>query len=342
MGVAVNGRFRTRQVTGVERYAQEVTCRIQPAVRLITPGKAYSGPWGHLWEQFTLPHLVQPGETLWSPANSGPLRCRNQVLSVHDLSVFDHPEWFKPAYALWHRNLLPRLVKSVRKVITMSNFTRDRLIRYFDLPPEKVYCIAEGVDLAHFHPQPAEEIGRVRQKFGLDSDYLLMVATLEPRKNFDRLLKAWNQVNDPKTPKQLVIAGAKYRVFKDIKIEKERTEVLWLGYVPENDLPALFSGAQAYILPSLYEGFGLSALEAMACGTPVAAANSGALPEVMGDSAILFNPCSVDSICAALERVLYDIPLRESLLIEGFKRAEQCTWEHTAQQTAAVLYSDRL
>ena len=336
-GVVVNGRFRTRQVTGVERYACEVTKRLAPKARMVIPGHFHSGIRGHFWEQFILPRLIERTEILWSPANTGPLSFPNQVLSLHDLSVIDHPEWFSQEYAFWHRFLLPRLIMSVKAIITMSNFSKTRIIEYFGLQPEVVHCIPEGVDPHHFHSQPEAEILRIRQRFSLESEYLLLVASLEPRKNIKRLLAAWKKISSELEGKTLVIAGGKYRVFKEIEISKNVEKVRWLGYVDEQDLPGLYSAAQAYILPSLYEGFGLSVLEAMACGTPVAIANSGALPEVAAESALFFDPHSVDSIAAAIGVILCDPVLRRDLKERGLERSRLFSWDRTAQEVWLVL-----
>ncbi|OGO29610.1 MAG: hypothetical protein A2Z16_07175 [Chloroflexi bacterium RBG_16_54_18] len=336
-GVVVNGRFQTRQVTGVERYAHEVSRRIQPDARLVIPGRLYAGIRGHFWEQLILPRLIDKAEILWSPANTGPLNFSNQVLSLHDLSVIDHPEWFRQEYALWHRFLLPRLIKSVKAIITMSNFTKNRIMEYFGLQPEMIHCIPEGVDPHHFHLQPEVETLRIRRRYGLNGDFLLLVASLEPRKNIERLLVAWKKISSELKDRTLVIAGGKYRVFKEIDTSQHVDNVRWLGYVDEQDLPGLYSAAQAYILPSLYEGFGLSVLEAMACGTPVVAAKSGALPEVTAESALFFDPYSVDSIAQAIVSILCDPLLRRELKERGLERSSLFSWDRTAQEVWLVL-----
>lgn len=336
-GVVVNGRFQTRQVTGVERYAHEVSSRLQSNARLVIPGHPFSGIRGHFWEQFILPRLIEPGESLWSPANTGPINFHNQVLSLHDLSVIDHPEWFSQEYALWHRFLLPRLIRSVKAVITMSYFTKTRIMEYFGLQSEMIHCIPEGVDPFHFHSQSEAEISRIRRRYDLKGDFLLLVASLEPRKNIERLLDAWNRISSKLRDKTLVISGGKYRVFKEIDTSLPVDNVRWLGYVDEKDLPGLYSTAQAYILPSLYEGFGLSVLEAMACGTPVIVANSGALPEVAAESALYFDPHSVASIAQAIESILFDSSLREELKKRGLERASLFSWDRTAQEVWQVL-----
>jgi len=338
-GVVVNGRFQTRRVTGVERYAQEVSNRLGSNARLVRPGHLYSGIRGHFWEQFILPRLIEPGEFLWSPANTGPLNVSNQVLSLHDLSVIDHPEWFSQDYALWHRFLLPRLIKSVKAIITMSNFTKTRIMEYFGLHSEMIHCIPEGVDLLHFHSQSEAEISRIRRRYDLHGDFLLLVASLEPRKNIGRMLDAWKSISSKLSDKTLVIAGGKYQVFKVIDTSLPAEKVRWLGYVDENDLPGLYSAAQAYILPSLYEGFGLSVLEAMACGTPVIVATSGALQEVAAESALYFDPHRVDSIVQAIESILCDPTLREELKIRGLERSSLFSWDRTAQEVWRVLES---
>jgi glycosyltransferase involved in cell wall biosynthesis len=165
----------------------------------------------------------------------------------------------------------------------------------------------------------------------------LLVASLEPRKNIERLVNAWKRISTKLRDKTLVIAGGKYRVFKEIDTSQTVENVRWLGYVVERDLPGLYSAAQAYILPSLYEGFGLSALEAMACGTPVVVASSGALPEVVGESALFFDPHSVDSIAQAIETILCDPILREEHMETGLERSRLFSWDRTAQEVWLVL-----
>jgi len=335
--IVINGRFLTRRITGVERYAGEILRCLEPSVRVVKPIHATSGLAGQLWEQFRLPGLLKPGEVLWSPANTGPLWVGNQVLTLHDLSAIEHPEWYTPAFSAWYRFLLPRLARRVRRVITVSEFSRCRILSYLRLPEEKVVCIPAGVDRRHFHPVSALEKERVRERYRLGEDYLLVVATLDPRKNLERLLLAWQQVGPRLRRIQLVITGGAVPVFRSPRPDFSADRVRWLGYVDDHDLPALYGGALAFILPSLQEGFGLSVLEAMACETPVIVANTGALPELVGEAGCYFDPLNLEEMKASIEQAATDKALRQELRSLGTQQADLYSWEKSARAVWKVL-----
>ena len=348
--VVVNGRFIWRGLTGVERYANQLVHELSllqqrttppqadlPPMRLVSPGSPTSGWRGHLWEQAVLPGKVLPGELLWSPANTGPLAVSNQALTLHDASVLDHPEWFSPLFATWYGGLLPRLTRRVRRVFTDSQFSRQRILERLNLPEEKVIAIPAGVDLAQFHPVSPDELQRVRLRYNLKQAYMLVVGTIQPRKNLPRLLSAWQQVADRLEPIELVIAGGTSSVFRQARFEPGQKRVRWLGNIAEADLSGLYSGAEAYLLPSLYEGFGLTALEAMACGAPICVSQAGALPEVVGEAGIYLDPLSVDSIAQALLQIMEDETRRNQLIQKGLQRASQFSWKQTACLTWEAL-----
>ena len=236
-----------------------------------------------MWEQFALPRELSSGEFLWSPANTGPLAVTHQAVTIHDLSVLDHPEWFAPSFRLWyHVPASAAGVSTARNVLTVSEHSRQSLITRFNLPEEKVTTVYNGVNLRQFHPcDPAP----VRGKYELGERYILFVGSLEPRKNLERLLQAWVRLSDIRNL-ELVIAGSRADVFRPVSLSGSSRRTRFLGYVPEEDLPALYAGATFFIMPSLFEGFGLSVLEAMACGAPVITSHAGALPEVVGDAAL--------------------------------------------------------
>lgn len=299
-----------------------------------------SGLHGHLWEQFSLPRQVDDGEVLWSPANSGPLWISNQVLTLHDVSALEHPEWFSLPFAAWYRWLLPRLVNHVRRVITISEFSRQRILETFRLPDNKVISIPEGVDQERFHPISKIDIQRVRERYNMQSDYLLVVATLEPRKNLGRLLEAWKRASEQLKSIWLVVAGGTSSVFRTVDLGSIPQRVRWLGYVDEQELPALYSGALAFILPSLYEGFGLSVVEAMACGAPVIVSRVGALPEVVGKAGLYVDPQDADGMAEAICRLAEKTELQETLRCKGMEQARQLTWERTARAVRNILLEE--
>ena len=294
---------------------------------------------GHFWEQFVLPVHVKD-RLLWSPSNTGPLAVKDQVLTIHDLSVIEHPEWFAGFFSGWYRFLLPRLARRVRRLITVSEFTRGRLVELFGIPPDAISVIHEAASDS-FHPSTREQIQAASKALGLPSaSYLLAPGSMQPRKNLGRLLRAWSRVvEDLPESLWLILFGSQDQshVFRKSSAHLLPARVHFTGHVPEVHLPALYSGALAFIYPSLYEGFGLPPLEAMACGTPVLASRAASMPEVLGDAGLMFDPLSVDSIADAIYSVAMDDSLRSDLKQRGLSRAAQFSWESAARQTWAVL-----
>ncbi|MDQ2900362.1 MAG: glycosyltransferase family 4 protein [Acidobacteriota bacterium] len=337
--IALNSRFYAHRPTGMQRYALELAGRFGGNVQQIRPDRPLKGAAGHLWEQFYLPAVVK-GRMLWSPNNTGPLAVANQVCTFHDLIPLDRPEWFNPRFAAWYRWLLPRLARKVRRIISVSEFTKQRIVERCGIDSSKIAVIPNGVD-ARFHPRPADEIAAMRQSLGIGgAPYLLCVGSVEPRKNLLRLLEAWSlALAEMPQDIQLVVAGAKGAslVFSNVTVGKLPARVHLTGYVDDQLLPALYSGAVALLYPSLYEGFGLPPLEAMACGVPVIASNDTSLPEVAGDAAALVDPRDAESIADAILRVSRDDTLRSAMRAKGLARARLYNWDAVALQTWQVL-----
>ena len=326
--VIVNGRCLSRRMTGIERYVTEILRCLGDRVRIVHPGKTLQGVAGHAWEQFSLPASVSPHSILWSPANTGPLAVSNQVLTLYDLSPLEHPEWFKPSFAAWYRLFLPRLVRRVQCVITLSEHVRVKILSRFDLPGDRVVVIPAGVDTTRFHQQkPPTGTGR----------YLLFVGSLEPRKNLSVLLAAWEQIEPQHPDVSIVLAGVTGRVFRHFKFPTNIPRVQFAGYVPDEALPALYAGADLFVLPSFDEGFGLPVLEAMACGTPVVASTGGALPEVVGDAGLLVDPQDPVGLAKVLNDCLVDADLRRSFSEQGQKRALNYSWQASSEKLWQVL-----
>jgi glycosyltransferase involved in cell wall biosynthesis len=335
--IVVNVRTLRVHATGVQRYTQELVSRIGWDVEQVAPSRPAHGVLGHLWEQTVLP-LEVGNRLLWSPGGTGPWSVSRQVVTVHDAAPLDHPEWFDRKFASWYRFLLPRLLRSVRRVITVSDFSRRRLLEYVPGLGDRISVIPLGRSAA-FHPVGDEEVEETRRRLGLPRSYVLVVGSLQPRKNLPRLISAWRRVRD-RMPEDLVLAVSGVRfgeVFGHPGFETLPDRVELLGWVDDDDLPALYTGARAFVYPSLYEGFGLPPLEAMACGTPVVVADAGSLPEVVADAALLVEPHDIDSIADGLVRALEDDALRDRLRTAGLARAEEFPWERAASATRAVL-----
>lgn len=337
--IIVNGRAMMRRVTGVERYTLETTRCLKGHLRVIRPTRAIQGPAGHLWEQFILPLHISGAAVLWSPANSGPVRVGRQVVSIHDLSPIEHPEWFQPSFARLYRLLLPRLVARTRAVIVPSNYTKRRLLDCFPNAAYKVFVVPEGVDQAHFYPRRRVEIDSLRRRRNLPEEYVLAVGSLQPRKNLAGLLAAWKAVQASRPGLALVIAGAVGSQFRRPQLNASTPGVRFLGYVPEEDLPVLYSGAISYVCASFEEGFGLTVLEAMACGAPVIASRSGALPELVDQASLLFDPQCRRELANRIERLAGDTELRSELAARARERAQYFTWEKTARRIGELLYA---
>jgi glycosyltransferase involved in cell wall biosynthesis len=335
-----NARVLDNQLTGVPRYMQELTSRFGDSLELIRPHRPCAGTKGHLWEQMALPLLVGK-RVLWSPANTGPLVTRRQVVTIHDVVPLDHPEWLNSRFSDWYRFLTPRLVHKVQSILVVSEFTKRRLIHHCPAVESKISVALLAAD-ARFAPVDGASIVAACKGLAIPGPhYLLALGSLEPRKNLSRLLAAWAQI-EAKLPKDvwLVIAGGKGKklVFGDISFEKLPPRVHLTGRVADDLLPALYSGALGSVYISLYEGFGLPPLEAMACGTPVLTSNVASLPEVVGDAAITVDPLNVDAIADALSRLVEDSALRAALRSAGLAQAARFNWDETARATWKVLH----
>lgn len=329
--LAVNARFRFRRTSGMERYAHEISARLKMPKRFIAPSRPLGQAAGHLWEQFVLPVLLHKTEMLWSPANAGAWMVQRQAVTIHDASVFDHPEWFRSHFAAWTRLSWRILAKRAKAILTVSEFSKHRLKRHLGISDGKICVVHNGV-AKPFEPQPQKRIQAVKEKYGIKKAYFLFVGTLEPRKNFSTLLQAWQTAN--LRAHELFIAGAEGKVFAPVTVRVSNTT-----FIPDEDLPALYSGAAAFVFPSLYEGFGLPVLEAMACGTPVVTSNMTALAELFGDSALLVAPDKPEEIAQAMQTILEDNSLAGSLRERGLKKAGELTWETSAMKTEEILKS---
>ncbi|MEO8601335.1 MAG: glycosyltransferase family 1 protein [bacterium] len=262
------------------------------------------------------------------------------VLTVHDLTLLRHPELGTAALCRSVRRSAADAPRA-RLVIADSQATQRDLVELCDVPESRIRVVPLGV-ATDFVRQPAEVArAEVRTRFGLSEPYLLHVGTHEPRKNLPRLIAAYARLRAGNAaPPQLVLAGAPgwgaAAIDDAIARSGVAARIARLGRVAPAALPALYAAAEAFVFPSLYEGFGLPLLEAMACGTPVIASGTAALAEVAGDAALLVDPADVEGLAAAMARLLDDPALRHRLADAGARRAAGYTWEHTARRTLAV------
>ncbi len=339
MSIAVNTRVLGASITGVQRYTLELLNRWGGIAERVAPHGLRTGLAGQAWEQLVLPGRLR-GRLLFSPSNSGPLEAKKQVVTIHDTAILDCPGSFSGAYGSWYRFLLPRLARRVKQIITVSQFVRERIVNCFQVSPNKVVVVSHGVD-ARFCPKAVSGLGEAVTALQLPSRrYILSVGSLEPRKNLKRLFQAWARVQS-QVPEDvwLVVVGAagNLRVFGDMRLDDPPARTFLAGHVEDRLLPALYAGAMAMIYPSIYEGFGLPPLEAMASGTAVLAGNRSSLPELVLDSGLLVDPFNVEEIAEGIYRLITDADLRAGLRESGLLRARQFSWDEAARRTLEVL-----
>ncbi len=261
------------------------------------------------------------------------------VLTVHDLIFERYPEHHTATNRAFLKRAMPAFVRAATHIIAVSEQTKRDLMELYATPAEKITVVYEGID-AGFSPAGPDAVERVRDIYSPERPYLLMVGTLEPRKNHLTAVRALARLKAAGRPHRLLIAGGQGWLFDEIRRQIDslglQDDVRFTGYVPDVELPALYSGAACLLLPSLYEGFGFPVLEAMACGTPVVCANVSSLPEIAGDAALLVPPRDDEALAAAVARVLADPELAANLVRAGLEQAGRFSWSRCARQTVAV------
>lgn len=260
------------------------------------------------------------------------------VITVHDMVYKAFPETVKSRTKLMLDMGLKQSMRRADIIVTDSEFSRSEIIKYFPQHKKKIRVVPCGVNLEKFRPcEDSEKIQQVKKSLGISGEYFLYLGTIEPRKNLERLIRAYYVLAKKlKNPPKLVLAGGKgwlydniFRRVKELKLEKQ---VLFTEYVPSEDITALMCGALAFVFPSVYEGFGMPPLEAMACGVPVMCSDCASLPEVVGDCAVMCDAYSVKSIAKGLYRLYSDDKLRKDLSVKGLQRARLFSWEKSAEK----------
>ncbi len=339
----------TQPITGVQRYAREVIAELarsgetQFKFIIALPDRNSFEPIPDIevycdnsflptaiWQQVRLPLLMKRlrADLLWSPCNIGPVFAEDHVITIHDAATFTGPEWFSLPFRMYYRLIFPLLGRKARRVLTSSLFSKGEIVRYGIADAEKIRVIPGGVS-----PQFTQTSSKI-----FDFPYILTVGSRDPRKNTARLIESWGRLPaDIKKKRRLIIAGRELQSFSPEGHREIPDDVRFAGYVADNDLPALYSGADAFVFPSLYEGFGLPPLEAMACGCPVISSDTASLPEVCGDAAYYINPYSIESITDGIEKVLTDEALRQSLRKKGLDRAKLLSWEKAAKEHIRIF-----
>lgn len=353
-----NGKFLAQSLTGVQRYAIELlqafdallsagafcapepvvlivpSQRIQPlpALRSIQVREVPSGNL-HLWEQVQLLRAAR-GHMLINLAGSTPLVKFGQICTFHDAAVFDVPTSFSANFVRWYRWLFKVQGRLSRRVLTVSAFSKERLVRHLGIGAEKVSIVHCGAD--HMRRQDAD--ASVLDKLAVEKRrYFLAVGSANPSKNFARLIEAFAGLEAPHA-RLVVVGGSNASVFAhSSQAAHEDPRIVRAGRLSDGEIKALYSHALAYVFPSTYEGFGLPPVEAMFCDCPVLAARAASIPEICGSGAAYFDPYSVDDMRAALQRALHDEVWLEELRRAGSERAPRFSWHTAALGLAGVL-----
>ncbi len=370
MRVAIDYSAAARQRAGIGRYTRDLIRALAAldstnAYTLYVPRDARAlddvqtfpsnfrvarAPFGEramvtLWQRARLPLPVEAitgsCDVFYSPDFVlPPTRARKRILTVHDLSFKRFPEAAVPNLKWYLEAAVPRSVARADLVLADSDATRRDLIHFFHTPPERVVTLYSGYDARFQRARDGAELERVRKTYALEKPFLLHVGTIEPRKNLVRLIQAFSSLPQ-RRDLELVIAGGRGWLYDEIYKAPEKfgvsAAVRFIGFVPDEDLPALYSLAEVFVYPSLYEGFGLPVLEAMACGAAVVTSNNSSLPEVAGDAALLVDAQDTGALTWALRRLLEDGTRRGIMQQKAVERARKFSWEASAAKLREIF-----
>ncbi len=364
MKIGINGRFLVAKQTGVQRVARNLIATLVaidqeneyviftskdergkpewqfPNVKIVPVdlhiGRVFRNS---IWEQISLPRLAKQYkiDILHSPANMAPLFYKGKsILHIHDLCFVVNPTWYSFAFRTWYNFVVPLLTRTVDRVITNSNNSRNDLLLFCQLPVKQVSLVYWAVGDKFRQTQSKEE------KTPSPFEYILYVGSLEPRKNIKTLLQAYTQLReaDPTIKTKLMLIGTGNPLFKKINLSLGpfADDIILQGFIEDDVLRRFYREAKLVVYPSLYEGFGLPPLEAMASGVPVVTSNTSSLPEVVGKAALTVDPLNGTELAEAMKRGLLDEPLRQDLIRKGYEQVSRFNWYRVARNVISIYY----
>jgi glycosyltransferase involved in cell wall biosynthesis len=346
--ICINGKFFSQRITGTQRYARELLNQLdrllsaednrEIAIEILVPKQIHSVPrytslqvrtvgrmGGTRWEQLELPQYCR-GQLLFTLSGGAPVLHSRNVVTIHDAAVIAAPTGYSLAYRLWHGNMCRRMARTAEHIFTNSNFSKSEIVKWYGGTAEKITVTYLGSE--HFSRLEADASALTR--FGLSGKYVLAASSHNPNKNFQRVAQAICQLD---TGTQIVIAGAQdRRVYRGSVTLPDGVHVL--GYVTDPELKALYQNAACFVFASLYEGFGLPPLEAMASGCPVVVSNTASLPELFDGAAFFCDPYNPEDIAGAVQRAVKSPP---AAAYESMAFASKFSWEKCARETLGVI-----
>ncbi len=359
--------------TGVEWYAWHVTQELKQLTvgdgnswilysnKLLTSGLEVlpdnwyevrlKWPLAYGWTQLRLSYELyrHPIDVLWLPGSTLPrVTPKQTVVTVHDVGFHQYPQLYKPRQVKVHERAMREIAKTAARIITVSEFSGYAIAAAYGIEPQRIAIVPNGVNHSLYRPLTTPDdlttIEARLRRYHISQPFFLTIGRLEAKKNLTTLIKAFNAFKSRLglgSPHRLVLVGVPGFRYDEIKREiassSFNTDIIELGYVPELDLPYLINAAEALIHPSLYEGFGLPPVQAMACGCPVVASEAASLPEILQDAALYFSPTEPEELAAALKRLMDELGLKANLRRAGLMRAAAYTWRATAEKTLPVL-----
>jgi glycosyltransferase involved in cell wall biosynthesis len=341
--IYINGKFLTQQISGVQRFAIEIVKELDilglPYTVLVPEGTldallvqslevtVVGTHTGTLWEQIDLPLYLKKKSNplLLNLCNTAPIFYKNQIATIHDLSFIVNPKWFSWKFILWYKFMIAKIARRSRHIITVSEFSKNELITMLGISAAKISVIHNAVAFTNeIEAHTPNSYGR----------YLLFVGSIDPRKNLEMLVKAFNELNLPDC--KLILVGKINKNFGGVNLSSN-PKILQLSNVNDIELKRLYLNAFAFVYPSLYEGFGIPPLEAMAMGCPVVCSSAASLPEVCAEAAIYFDPLNIAELKKALIRINTNLSLREELRTKGLQRIGLFSWKISASKIVSLI-----
>ncbi|OSN11952.1 glycosyl transferase family 1 [Lonsdalea iberica] len=346
--IFVNARFLTQDITGVQRFAEELSLSLNTMrddVVFLSPRniarqdvakqlnvKIIGKNSGHIWEQYDLPHYLRRNGSplLINLCSTAPVFYKNKIVTHHDVTYKRYPQSYSKKFRLLYNTLVPLMIKNSHKLITVSEFSKLELGKYYHVDPHKIAVVYNAVS--------GKFSGKDNVSAGAGHDaYLLAVSSPNYHKNFHSLIEAFSQLDNKDITLKVVGGGSGSFKKQNYLQELDQSRIKFVGRVSDDDLLALYRNATAFIFPSLYEGFGIPPLEAQACGCPVISSNAASMPEVLGDSASFFSPLNIEDMGEKITSVISDPDLRSSLIQKGYENIERFSWNKSAQQLSHII-----